>query len=70
MASRLTAESPEDLFGPLVVCPRDGCEGEWYSGDGSVCPECERDAADGFDPGDDDDFPEFLPVGFDGTGRR
>ena len=50
MVSRLTAECPEDLFGPLVVCPDEDCEGEWYSGDGSVCPECEHDARGDYDP--------------------
>lgn len=38
---RLFAETPEDVYGPLILCSR--CDTDYYSGYNTECPECGLD---------------------------
>lgn len=65
MKSRLLAESPEDLYGPLKTCTE--CEDEYHTGYSTRCPSCGFDPREEYDP-DPDLYAEEYPAGYDGTG--
>lgn len=62
MVSRLTAETPEDLYGEYEYCPECGCD--MYEDE---CPDCGAEAEDYIPEPDDYPDVEEYPVGYDGT---
>jgi hypothetical protein len=49
---------PEDVYGEVTGCYE--CGIEWYSGQGTECPECGYDPADDYDP-PEPDYDDYDP---------